>query len=123
MDSSHIEWWKPWEGDYFYIWMQCIAGAFYTFLNHQFIFPLISHLKRPTKKRVDRIFVVCHIEEYIVYSIIGLMGYFLLSQHIDTIPIAALVVTSISTLPLFLAKMSLCVANFLAFPLQIFAAR
>lgn len=102
--------------------LQGLSGIFFTFLNHQFIFPLISHLKRPTKKRVDRIFVYSHLEEIIIYLLIGILGYVLLSQHSE-IPISSLVVTSIPTWPLLLGKIMIAASLFFNLPLQIFAAR
>ena len=54
---------------------------------------------------------------------IGALGYLLLSQHIDIVPISSLVVISIPTPPLLLGKFVLAIAMFFAFPLQIFTAR
>jgi len=53
----------------------------------------------------------------------GLLGYLLLSQHIDIVPISPLVITSIPTIPLMLGKIMLSAALFFALPLQIFTAR
>jgi amino acid permease len=103
--------------------LQGVSGIFFAFLNHQFIFPLISHLKRPTKRRTERIFITAHIEEIIIYITIGLTGYLLLSQHVDVVPISPLVITSIPTFPLMLGKIMLIGALFFALPLQVFTAR
>lgn len=59
----------------------------------------------------------------IVYVTIGLLGYLLLSQHEDIVPISPLVITSIPTLPLMLGKIMLIGALFFGLPLQIFTAR
>jgi hypothetical protein len=87
------------------------------------VFPLISHLKKPTRKRVDRIFLYSHYELLLIYLGIGILGYLLLSQHIDIVPIASLIVISIPTPPLLLGKLMLAIAMFFIFPLQIFTAR
>jgi amino acid permease len=57
MDYSNVEAVPPLDSHYFSVFLQGLSGIFFIFLNHQFIFPLISNLKRPTKKRVDRIFL------------------------------------------------------------------
>lgn len=64
MDYSHVHLFKPETLSlrYLSIFLQGISGIFYTFLNPQFIFPLVSHLKRPTLKRVNYIFRMAHIE-------------------------------------------------------------
>ncbi len=92
-------------------------------MNHQFIFPLISHLRHPTQDRVQKIFKDSHYAEIIIYLAVGIMGYLLLSEHDDTIPIAPLVITSISTIPLVIGKLTLTIAMFFNIPLQIFTAR
>ena len=58
MDSSKVELFEPLTG---ILLLQSLSGIFYTFLNPQFVFPLISHLKRATRKRVDRIFLYSHL--------------------------------------------------------------
>jgi amino acid permease len=100
-----------------------MCGLFYVFLNHQFVFPLISNLKKPTKKRVDKIFVYSHIEIYAIDVTIALLGYLLLAQHLDKVPISALVISNIPTLPLLIGKIFLASALFFSLPIQIFAAR
>lgn len=52
MDYSNVDMFKPMSQHYISVLFQGVAGIFYPFLNHQFIFPLISHLKKPTLKRV-----------------------------------------------------------------------
>jgi amino acid permease len=108
---------------YFPVLLQSMCGLFYVFLNHQFVFPLISNLKRPTKKRVDKIFVYSHVEIYAIDVTIGLLGYVLLAQHIDTIPISSLVISNIPTWPLLVGKIFLVASLYFSLPLQIFAAR
>jgi amino acid permease len=120
MDSSKVEYLEPISG---MLLLQSISGIFYTFLNPQFVFPLISHLKKPTRKRVDRIFMYSHCELLLIYLGIGILGYLLLSQHLDVVPIASLIVISIPTPPLLLGKLILAIAMFFIFPLQVFTAR
>lgn len=120
MDSSKVEFLEPMTG---ILLLQSLSGIFFTFLNPQFVFPLISHLKKPTRKRVDRIFKYAHYELIFVYLAIGILGYLLLSQHIDLVPISSLIIISIPTPPLLLGKLVLAIALFYLFPLQIFTAR
>lgn len=83
MDYQYVELFKPINPDYIAVLLQCVAGIFFPFLNHQFIFPLLSHLKRPTRNRVNRIFIATHLYEIIIYLTLGLLGYLLLSQHLN----------------------------------------
>jgi amino acid permease len=106
MDYSQVDLFKSdtLSQRYLSIFLQGISGIFYTFLNPQFIFPLISHLKRPTLKRVNYIFRMAHIEEVVIYLLIAICGYLLLAQHRDILPISPLIITSISIAPLVLGK-------------------
>lgn len=61
MDYSKVEWFKPLTSGYWDGLMQATASIYFTYLNHTYVFPLISHLKRPTRKRVERIFIWAHI--------------------------------------------------------------
>lgn len=61
MSFDGVVWSKEWSQRYFSVLLQAVSGIFYTFLNPQFIFPLISHLKRPTLHRVNYIFKMAHI--------------------------------------------------------------
>jgi len=63
MNYDNVDLFKDdtWSLSYLSIFLQGVSGIFYTFLNPQFIFPLISHLKRPTFKRVNAIFRYAHI--------------------------------------------------------------
>lgn len=120
MNSSMVQYVKPIS---VLVLLQSMSGIFFAFLNPQFIFPLISHLKKPTRKRVDRIFKYTHYELILIYLVFGIIGYLLLSQHMDIVPISPLVVTSIPTVPLLLGKFVLSMALFFALPLQMFTAR
>lgn len=59
----------------------------------------------------------------LIYLVFGIIGYLLLSQHADLLPISPLVVTSIPTAPLLLGKFVLSLALFFSLPLQMFTAR
>jgi len=72
---------------------------------------------------VENIFAKVHFYEIGIYLIIGLLGYVLLSQHIDSVPISSLVITSIPTLPMMLGKIMILVSLFFNLPLQIFTTR
>jgi amino acid permease len=123
MDYQYVEFSKPLNSHYIVVLLQCISGIFYPFLNHQFIFPLLSNLKKPTKNRVKLIFIATHLYEIGIYLTIALLGYLLLSQHLNQIPISPLVITSIPTLPLMLGKLMVVGSIFFNLPLQVFTAR
>ena len=57
MDAAAVEYFRPIS---VLALLQSTSGIFFAFLNPQFVFPLISHLKKPTRKRVDRIFRFTH---------------------------------------------------------------
>ena len=57
MNGAMVQYFKPISAQ---VLLQSMSGIFFPFLNPQFIFPLISHLKKPTRKRVDRIFKYTH---------------------------------------------------------------
>lgn len=117
MDATNVQYFRPLS---VLVLLQSSSGIFFAFLNPQFVFPLISHLKKPTRKRVDRIFRYTHYELVLIYLVFGTVGYLLLAQHADELPISPLVVTSIPTAPLLLGKLVLALALFFALPLQFF---
>jgi hypothetical protein len=123
MDYSLVEWWQPWDSNYLNIILQASTGVYFTMLNPQFVFPLISHLKKPTRKRVSNIFVWAHVEELIIYMLLGWLGYLLLAQHQDILPISQLVISSIPTWPLLVGKMMLVFALFFRLPLLLFTTK
>lgn len=92
-------------------------------LNPQFVFPLVSHLRKPTRKRVNNIFKWAHIEELIIYMLLGWLGYLLLAQHQDILPISQLVISSIPTWPLLVGKFMLVFALFFRLPLLLFTTK
>lgn len=77
--------------------MQGLAAVIFCYVNHQLVFPLVFDLKNPTKKRLDKVFFRVHTTEVIAYFTVGLSGYLLLSEHIDTRPINSVVMGSILT--------------------------
>lgn len=92
-------------------------------LNPQFVFPLISHLKKPNRKRVEYIFRWAHIEEIAIYMLVGWLGYLLLVQHQDILPISPLVITSMPTWPLLIGKLMLVFALFFRLPMLLFTTK
>ena len=62
--------------------IKSITTLFYGFSCHVGAFPIISSLKNPTRKRVDKVFKYGMTLDIICYLIIGFCGY--LSQPIDT---------------------------------------
>lgn len=123
MDYSQVEWFQEWDSRYMSIVLQATTGVYFTMLNPQFVFPLISHLKKPTRKRVNYIFRWAHYEEWVIYMLLGVLGYLLLSQHQDILPISQLVVTDLPTWPLIIGKMMLVFALFFRLPLLLFTTK
>lgn len=87
------------------------------------MFPLIHDLKNPTKKRMDKIFFRVHFTEIVSYALIGLAGYLLLVEHAETRPINAIVIASIVTTPVSIAKLLLVLSIFFSVPLNLYPAR
>lgn len=123
MDYRHVSWFEPLNMNYFNIILQATAGVYFSMINPQFVFPLVSHLKRPTKKRVSYIFKWAHIEEFLIFILFGWIGFLLLTQHEDIIPIAQLVISSIPTWPLLVGKIMLVYALFFRLPLSLFTTK
>jgi hypothetical protein len=96
---------------------------YFTIVNPQFVFPLISHLKKPTRRRVDYIFRWAHYEELFITLAMGLLGYLLLAQHQDILPISQLVISSIPTWPLLVGKFMVVFALFVRLPLMLFTTK
>lgn len=119
MDYELVEWLKPLDGGYLQVFSQASAAIYFTYLNHQFVYPLISHLKKPTRKRVEYIFLWAHIQEFIIYGMLGLLGYLLLAQHRDILPISPLILSSIPTSLVTIGKIMITLALFFRLPLQL----
>ena len=62
--------------------VKCITTLFYGFSCQAGVFPIITTLKNPSKKRINKVFTVGMINNIICYLIIGFSGY--LTQPIDT---------------------------------------
>ena len=60
--------------------MAGMASTIFCFVNHQMIFPLAHELKRPSQRRLHRIFNRAHISESTVYLIVAIFGYLLLFE-------------------------------------------
>lgn len=60
MDYTQVEWFQNWDSSYWTVLFQAATGVYFTMLNPQFVFPLISHLKRPNRRRVEYIFRWAH---------------------------------------------------------------
>lgn len=103
--------------------MQAIAACIFCFVNHQLVFPLVFDLKNPTKRRLDKVFYRVHSTEIMVYASVGICGYFLLEEHLDSFPIGCMVMTSILSSIMTLGKIFMIVALFFAVPLSLFPCR
>jgi hypothetical protein len=55
--------------------------------------------------------------------LLGWLGYLLLAQHQDILPISPLVITSLPTWPLIIGKMMLVFALFFRLPLLLFTTK
>lgn len=62
MDYSQVKWFHAWDSDYWGVLLQAAAGVYFTMLNPQFVFPMINHLKDPSRKRVEFIFKYAHLQ-------------------------------------------------------------
>jgi amino acid permease len=103
--------------------VQTFSSLVFCFVSHQLVFPLIRELKRPTNKRVNKVFFRVHVTEVVIYFFVGLAGYLLLVEHISIFPIGAMVMASIQTIPMSIGKLLTCITLFLAVPLNLFPAR
>ncbi len=103
--------------------MQGMAAFIFCYVNHQLLFPLIHDLNNPTKKRMDKIFFRVHLTEIASYMTVGLAGYLLLVEYVPEREINAVVMASIVTSPMSLAKFLMVLSLFQSIPLNIFPAR
>ena len=87
------------------------------------VFPLIQDLKNPTEKRVNKIIWRVHVTEIISNFLVGMAGYILLAEHIADLPINAMVMASIQTIPMSIGKFLMALSLFFSLPLNLFAAR
>jgi hypothetical protein len=58
-----------------------------------------------------------------VYLMIGASGYLLLVEHEDKYPIGAMVITSITVLPMTIGKVLMVFALYFSIPLNLFPSR
>lgn len=123
MDYSNLEWFQPLSSYYIQVVLQGTASIYFVYLNHQYVFPLLNLLKRPSRHRAEQIFRLAHLEEFAVYGVLALLGYFSLSQHMDIFPISPLVLASIPTALILIAEIAITIAMFYRLPLQLFLAK
>ena len=69
------------------------------------------------------VFFWAHVQEFIIYGLLGLLGYLLLAQHRDILPISPLILASIPTPLVTLGKIMLTLALFFRLPLQLFTTK
>jgi amino acid permease len=125
---SNIAWGKmEWMGgsgwEAFSQQVQGLAALIFCFVNHQLMFPLIFDLRDPSKRRLDKVFRRVHLIETAGYFLVGMAGYLLMLEHLEHIPINAMIIASIQTLPVSLGKVLITLSLFLAVPLNLFPTR
>ncbi len=98
---------------------QGLASLIFCYVNHQLVFPLVSHLKNPNKRRLDKVFRRSHITEAISYILVGMAGYLLLAEHSAERPINAIVLASIQTIAMSIGKLLMVFSLFFAVPLNL----
>jgi amino acid permease len=123
VDGSKINWFSTDGWHSTSLLAQGMASILFCYVNHQMLFPLSMSLKRPTKKRFNKIINRVHLVEFIAYATIGITAYLLLLEHIDLHPIAPVVIASIPTKVVTFGKILMLAALFFAVPLNMFPAR
>ncbi len=123
MDWSNIKWFNLGGWPAFSQQVQGLASIIFCYVNHQLVFPLVFDLKNPSTKRLNKVFNRVHITEIIVYTLVGMSGYLLLEEYVEDRAINAVVMASISTIPMSIGKCLMVVALFFAVPLNLFPAR
>lgn len=103
--------------------ISCFSSLVFSYVAHQLVFPLVKNLRRPTERRISKIFTRVHATEIGVYFIVGMAGYLLLSEHIQERPINAMVIASIQTIPISVGKFLMVLALFFIVPINLFPAR
>ena len=103
--------------------IQTISSLVFSYVAHQLTFPLVSNLKNPTRRRIDKVFFRVHVTEIISYFLVGMAGYLLLAEHIDERPINSMVMASVQTIPISVGKLLMVFALFFAVPINTFPAR
>jgi amino acid permease len=98
----------------------CVATTIFCFVNHQLIFPLMNKLKRPSMRRLSKIFLRATMGELVLYLLITLTGYLFLAGHAT---IEGIVIENFDSVPFLVAKVLLGFTVFFAVPLGIFPAR
>lgn len=99
--------------------MAGMASTIFCFVNHQMIFPLAHELKRPSQRRLHRIFNRAHFSESTVYLIVAIFGYLLLFEE----KIQPIVIESIPTIPMLIGKCLMMITLFFSVPLNTLPAR
>ena len=123
MDTSSIKWVNLEGYDSLPTHMQAFASILFCYVNHQLVFPSCRNLQQPTSRRLDRLFLSANGGELLIYMLIGVSGYALLSQHEETSPIGEMVITSIPIWQITVGKMLMVISLYLAIPLNMFPAR
>ena len=103
--------------------IQAFSSFVFCYMCHQLVFPLVNDLKNPTDRRMTKVFRRVHISEITGNIMVGIAGYLLLLEHIHHIPINAMVLASIQTIPISVGKFLMVISLFLSIPLNMFPAR
>jgi amino acid permease len=120
---GNLKWYEEGGWDSFFDQVQSFSSLIFCYVTHQLVFPLISALENPTKRRVTKVFWRVHVTEFLSYFIVGMAGYLLLAEHVKERPINSMVLTSIQTVPISIGKFLKVIGLFLAIPLNLYSAR
>jgi hypothetical protein len=80
-------------------------------------------MERPTKEHVEHVIRWTHISYTIIFIIFGVLGYLLLVQHEDLLPIPSLVIGAIPTTPMTIAKVFLTLSLLVKLPIPFFITK
>lgn len=83
----------------------------------------MQNCKNPTMSNYKQIFRIVNIGSGSVYLLLGLSGYLLLIEHEDVEPIGAMVITSITSVPMTIGKFLMVFTLYFCVPLNMFPAR
>lgn len=110
--------------DYFKTFSQGTSLIFFVLFFHQYYFPLFKDSERSNKEERNKDTIRWTVVSYaFIFIVFGLLGYFLLVQHSDVLPIPSLVISSIPTLPVTVAKVFLIISLLVKLPIPAFVTK
>jgi amino acid permease len=60
-EKGNIKWVSFDNAESFSILLQGVASIFFCYVSHQMVFPLTNDLKKPTSRRLNKIFIRTHV--------------------------------------------------------------